>query len=61
MGLIAYGSFILSGNYLSQNLSLIIAIGIGALVYATIIYFMNEYCGRIEPIVRSFEPSFADI
>ncbi|NMA67037.1 MAG: murein biosynthesis integral membrane protein MurJ [Clostridiaceae bacterium] len=41
MGLIAYGSFILSGSYLSQNLSLIMAIGIGALTYATIIYFMK--------------------
>jgi len=52
MGLIAYGSFILSGSYLSQNLSLIIAIGMGALVYAIIIYFMKvpEVDSSIEAI-----------
>ena len=41
MGLFAYSSFSLAGNYLSQNLSLILAIGVGALSYAIIIYFMK--------------------
>lgn len=41
MGLIAKLSFNYLTNTLSQNLSLIIAIGIGALTYFTIIYFMK--------------------
>ena len=41
MGLVAYSSFKFMTSSLSQNLSLIIAIGIGALTYAIIIYFMK--------------------
>ncbi len=41
MGGFAYGSFRLMLLRLSQNLSLIFAIGIGALTYAIIIYFMK--------------------
>lgn len=41
MGMLALGSFNFLGSYFSQNFSLILAIGIGALVYAVIIYFMK--------------------
>ena len=39
MGLIAYTSFSFLGSLVSQNLALILAIGVGALVYAIFIYF----------------------
>ena len=41
MGLIAYTSFRFLGSLVSQNLALIVAIVVGALVYAIIIYFMK--------------------
>lgn len=41
MGLIAYTSFSFLGSLVSQNLALILAIGVGALVYAIFIYFMK--------------------
>jgi putative peptidoglycan lipid II flippase len=41
MGLIAYGSFWLLGQLVSENLALLLAIGVGALTYAVFIYFMK--------------------
>ena len=41
MGLVAKLSFNLSVSYVSQNLALMLAIGIGAAIYAGIIYFMK--------------------
>ena len=56
MGIFAYGSFKLFGLYFSQNLSLVAAITIGALVYALIIYFMKipEVESTIEAIKKKF-------
>lgn len=41
MGLIAYGSFWLLGQSVSENLALLIAITVGALTYALFIYYMK--------------------
>ena len=41
MGLVAYASFRFLGRLVSQNLALILAIGVGALVYAIFIYFLK--------------------
>ncbi|NMB42000.1 MAG: murein biosynthesis integral membrane protein MurJ, partial [Firmicutes bacterium] len=41
MGFIAYGTFFFSGKHLSQNISLLLAIGVGALVYAVMVYFLK--------------------
>jgi len=41
MGLVTKLTFITLTNYTSQNLSLIISIGIGAIIYCSIIYFMK--------------------
>lgn len=41
MGLIAYSSFGFLSSVTRRNLALVVAIGIGALVYAVIIYFMK--------------------
>ena len=56
MGIFAYGSFKFFGLYLSQNLSLIAAIIIGALVYALIIYFMKvpEVDSTIDALKKRF-------
>jgi putative peptidoglycan lipid II flippase len=56
MGGFAYGSFKFFGLYLSQNLSLIAAIIIGALVYALIIYFMKvpEVDSTIDALKKRF-------
>jgi len=50
MGLIADGSFGFFGNFASDNVSLILAIGVGALVYAILIYF-----ARIPAVDRTVE------
>lgn len=41
MGIIARWMFSFSGRYFNSNLALILAIGVGALVYALLIYFMK--------------------
>ena len=50
MGFIALGSFNFFSQNIRQNLALILAIGIGALAYAILIYFM-----RIPEVDRSIE------
>ena len=56
MGVLAYSGFVLAGNHFSQNLSLILAIGVGALSYAIIIYFMKipEVDSTVEAVRKKF-------
>lgn len=41
MGVLAKFAYVILANYISQDLSLIVSVGVGALVYFTIINFMN--------------------
>ncbi|MCR1900074.1 polysaccharide biosynthesis C-terminal domain-containing protein [Irregularibacter muris] len=57
MGIIAKGTYNILFKMISGNLSLIISIGVGALVYFIVIYFMK--IEEVETLVSAVKKKFA--
>jgi len=56
MGVCSWGSFVVLRRVVAENLALIVAVGVGALVYATMVYFMKipEVDSTLDAVKKRF-------